>query len=364
MNYFDELTLNGQTYFKDDLVKLVKKRLEEPDISEFKKALYSFIGEWISDEETIAVSTSGTTGNPKTITFKKQQFINSALMTCGYFNLNSRTRGLLCLSPGYIAGKMMVVRAFVSGMDLVMLEPSDKPLLGSIGKIDFAAFVPLQVQNLVNDEISRKKFTTVKNVIIGGAPISPSLEKELESCTNVVYATFAMTETLSHISLRRLSGKTKSDRYFALQGVHFEQDERGCLVVYAPLVSDSPVITNDVIELYDSAHFKWLGRYDEVINSGGIKIHPEILENKLASVLGANRFFIASLPDDKLGQKVVMVIESRKRLNKKEIIKQIGSLLPKYEKPKEYYIIDDFIETPTGKIKKDETLKGAIRIKI
>jgi len=362
MNYFDELTLNGQTYFKDDLVKLVKKRLEESDISEFKKALYDFIDDWISDKETITVSTSGTTGNPKTITFKKQQFINSALMTCCYFNLSTGSRGLLCLSPGYIAGKMMVVRAFVSGMDLVTLEPSDKPLLGSIGKIDFAAFVPLQVQSLASDEISRKKFITIKNVIIGGAPISPSLEKEIESCTNAVYATFAMTETLSHIALRKLSGKAKSNRYFALQGVFFEQDERGCLIVNAPLVRDSPIITNDVIELYDSAHFKWLGRYDDVINSGGIKIHPEILENKLVSVMGTNRFFIASLPDNKLGQKTVLVIESRGEVNKQQIIKNIEGCLSKYERPKVYYKIDRFLETPNGKIKKQETLKQANKI--
>lgn len=362
MNYFDELTLNGQTYFKDDLAKLVKEKLAEPNISDFKNVLYSFIGDWISDKDRITVNTSGTTGAPKTITFRKQQFISSAQMTCSYFNLNSHTRALLCLSPGYIAGKMMVVRAFVSGMDLVTLEPSDKPLLGAVGKIDFAAFVPLQVQNLVRDEISRKKFTTIKNVIIGGAPISPSLEKELESCTNAVYATFAMTETLSHIALKRLSRKTKSDNYFALQGVHFEQDERGCLVVNAPLVSDSPVITNDVIELYDPAHFKWLGRYDNVINSGGIKIHPEILENKLLSAMGTNRFFIASLPDDKLGQKVVMVIESAKGVNKKETKKTVEAYLSKYERPKEYYRIDKFLETPTGKIKKQETLKQAQKI--
>lgn len=362
MNYFEELTLNGQTYFEDDLAKLVKEKLAEPNISDFKNALYSFIGDWISDKDRITVNTSGTTGAPKTITFRKQQFISSAQMTCSYFNLNSHTRALLCLSPGYIAGKMMVVRAFVSGMDLVTLEPSDKPMLGSIGRIDFAAFVPLQVQNLVGDEISRKKFTTIKNVIIGGAPISPSLEKELESCTNGVYATFAMTETLSHIALKRLSGKTKSDNYFALQGVHFEQDERGCLIVNAPLVSDSPVITNDVIALSDSAHFKWLGRYDNVINSGGVKIHPEIVENKLASVMSANRFFIASLPDDKLGQKVVMVIESVGEVNKQETKKRVEGYLSKYERPKEYYRIDKFLETPTGKIKKQETLKQAQKI--
>ncbi len=266
MNYFEEITLNGQGYFRDDLVRLVNKNINEPNISEFKKSLYSFIDEWISDKITITVNTSGTTGVPKTISFRKEQFINSALMTCNYFNLTERTKGLLCLSPGYIAGKMMIVRAFVSGMDLITLEPSDKPLLGIAGrKIDFAAFVPLQVQNLNGNEISKKRFQTIKNVIIGGAPISISLEQELENCTNAIYATFGMTETLSHIALRRLSGKSRSDKYFALQGVDFERDNRGCLIVNTPLVNDTPVITNDVIELYDSTHFKWLGRYDNII---------------------------------------------------------------------------------------------------
>jgi O-succinylbenzoic acid--CoA ligase len=361
MNYFDELTLNGQTYFRDDLVRLINKRIDEPEISDFKKSLYHFIDEWISDKETITVNTSGTTGAPKAITFRKEQFISSALMTCNYFNLTSIKRGLLCLSPDYIAGKMMVVRAFVSGMDLITLEPSDKPLLGITEKVDFAALVPLQVQNLMNDEISKKRFQTIKHVIIGGAPISPSLEKELESCTNAIYATFAMTETLSHIALRRLSGKSKSDKYFALQGVEFDKDARDCLVVHAPLVNDAPVITNDVVELYDSTHFKWLGRYDNVINSGGIKIHPEILEVKLASSI-KNRFFISSLPDEKLGQKIVIVIESEKELSKKEIETQLEKVLSKYEKPKAYFVIDKFLETPTGKVKKEETLKIATKI--
>ena len=359
MSYFDELTLNGQTYFKDDLVEVVKKRLNEDGISDFKKSLYNFIGDWISDKEAISVTTSGTTGAPKTIVFRKEQFIHSALMTCNYFNLSDTAKGLLCLSPEYIAGKMMIVRAFVSGMNLITIEPSDMPLLGIANKVDFAAFVPLQVQNLVGNEISRKRFETIRNVIIGGAPVSPSLEKELEGCANGVFATFAMTETLSHIALRRLSGKNRSDRYFALQGVEFEKDERGCLIVNAPLVNDVPVITNDVIELHDSTHFRWLGRYDHVINSGGIKIHPEILENKLASVIIGNRFFITSLPDEKLGQKVVVVIESIDNVNKNLIASQAKKVLSKYEMPKEYYQIEKFMETASGKVKKAETLEQA-----
>jgi len=361
MNYFDEITLNGQTYFRDDLVRLINKRIDENDISDFSKSLYLFINEWISDKETITVNTSGTTGAPKAITFWKEQFISSALMTCSYFNLTDTTKGLLCLSPDYIAGKMMVVRAFVSGMDLMTIEPSDKPLLGIVDNVDFAAFVPLQVQYLIGDEISKMRFQKIKNVIIGGAPISPSLEKELENCTNAIYATFAMTETLSHIALRRLSGKSKSDTYFALQGVAFDKDDRGCLIVNAPLLNYAPVITNDVVELFDSSHFKWLGRYDNVINSGGIKIHPEIVENKLSPFM-KNRFFITSLPDERLGRKVVMVIESGEDFHKQELMNQAEKVLSKYEKPKAYFAVDKFLETPTGKVKNEETLKIATGI--
>ena len=361
MNYFEELTLNGQTYYRDDLVRLLNKSMDEPNISDFKRSLYRFIDDWISDKGIITVNTSGTTGAPKAITFRKEQFISSALMTCNYFNLTDATSGLLCLSPDYIAGKMMIVRAFVSGMDLMTLEPTDKPLLGIIEKVDFAAFVPLQVQSLMDDEISKKRFQKIKHVIIGGAPISPLLEKELENCTNAIYATFAMTETLSHIALRRLSGKAKSDKYFALQGVDFEKDERGCLVVNAPLVNDSPIITNDVIELYDSTHFRWLGRYDNVINSGGIKIHPEILEKRLSPFM-KNRFFISSMPDERLGRKVVMVMEGGKDFPKQKVMDQVEKVLTKYEKPKAYFVVDKFLETPTGKVKKEETQKIATEI--
>lgn len=192
MSQFDEITLNGQTYYKDELVKLVNKKTSE-SLSDFKKSLYSFIGEWISDTETITVKTSGTTGISKQITFRKEQFINSARMTCSYFNLTKATKGLLCLSPDYIAGKMMIVRAFASGMDLITVEPSNKPLLGSIGKVDFAAFVPMQVQNIIDNELSRKKFQSIKNIIIGGAGIPMNLEKALVDFPNNIYSTFSMT---------------------------------------------------------------------------------------------------------------------------------------------------------------------------
>ena len=360
MSNYDEITLNGQTYYKDELVNLVKKKAGE-NLSDFKKSLYGFIGEWISDAETIIVKTSGTTGTPKDIVFRKEQFINSARMTCSYFGLTKISKGLLCLSPDYIAGKMMVVRAFVSGMDLITAEPSNKPLLGGIGKIDFAAFVPLQIQNINDDELSRKKFQSIKNVIIGGAGIPIRLEKELVDFPNNIYSTFSMTETLSHVALRRLNGKAMSESYFALPGVVFNKDERDCLVVNAPAVNDTPVVTNDVIELYDSAHFKWLGRYDHVINSAGIKIHPENLEHKLSSIFPGQRFFLAALPDEKLGQKVVMVIESSADFDLKNIQKRITGVLSKYEIPKEYYYINNFIETASGKVRKGETLKSATK---
>jgi len=283
-------------------------------------------------------------------------------MTCGYFGLNKDVNTLLCISTEFIGGKMMVVRAFVSGMNLITAEPNASPLEGINQRINFASMVPLQVQNSLQNEQTKGKFLSISNVIIGGAAVSPTLKNELAECTNNVYSTFAMTETLSHIALEKLSGNNKKDYYETFAGIIISSDERGCLTINAPMLNEKPVITNDVVEIIDYNHFKWLGRFDNVINSGGIKIHPEKIEKELAQVIHTNRFFITSLPDEKLGQKVVMVIECAENFNMEEIKKLAKKILSKYEIPKEYYRVDGFLETATGKVKKEDTLKIALKI--
>jgi len=361
MNYQESLTINGKVYSGDELLHLAENKLSSQKITEYEKHLYLFIKEWISTSDKIKVKTSGTTGTPKEIVFLKSQAIASAKMTCNYFGLNKNTNALMSLSPEYIGGKMMVVRAFVSGMNLILVEPNSTPLKGLEGEIDFASMVPLQVYNSLHDEENRKKFISIPNIIIGGAPVSPALEKMLADCSNNVYSTFAMTESLSHIALKKLSGKDKADYYETLPGIQISIDERSCLVINALMLNENPIVTNDVVEIINPTQFCWLGRYDNVINSGGIKIHPEIIENKLASTITQNRFFISSLPDEKLGRKVIMVIECAEEFDVREIIIQTEKILSKYEIPKEYFSVDKFIETATGKIKKEETLKKAIK---
>lgn len=362
MKYPEQLTLNGTTYTREELGTLVETKLSSTDIVEYEKSLYSFIKEWISSNDTIKVKTSGTTGEPKEISFLKSQAIASAQMTCNYFRLNKNTNALLSLSTEFIGGKMMVVRAFVSGMNLITVEPNSSPLVNLDMQIDFASMVPLQVHNCLQNIETKRKLLSIPNVIIGGAPVSPILENILVNCTNSIYSTFAMTETLSHIALKKLSGKDRQNYYETLSGVAISTDERGCLIVNAPTLNEKTIVTNDVVEIINPSHFRWLGRYDNVINSGGVKIHPEIIENKLASVILQNRFFISSLPNERLGQKVVMVIECGKGFDVSRIATEIEKILSKYEAPKEYYRVDKFIETATGKVKKEEILKIASKL--
>lgn len=360
MNAFDKLTLNGKSYWRDELIHLTEQKMKHDDSDEDEFAVHSFIHQWVLPSEFIEVKTSGSTGEPKVQVFRKDQFIASAKMTCDYFHLAEGMNMLHCLSANYIAGKMMVVRAFVSGANLVTIPPTGNPLEGINGKIDFTAMVPLQVQNAIADPASNKVFSNIRHVIVGGAAVSPKLAKALAAYSNNIYATFAMTETLSHIALKKLSGNNKADLYELMPGINITEDERGCMVVHAPYIREEPIRTNDIIVKADEGHFHWLGRFDNVINSGGVKIYPESIEAKLGHLFDRKRFFIASLPDENLGEKVVMVIEDGEPIDGAQLKPEMEKALDKYEVPKDYFAIPQFIETPNGKIQRQETLKAAL----
>jgi O-succinylbenzoic acid--CoA ligase len=353
---YDSLKLNGRNYSKGELLLLAKGMLQRKKLREHERLMFTFIVEWLTPQETIKLKTSGSTGTPKIIKVRKEQMVESAKMTCNYFHLTKDSNLLLCLSSDFIAGKMMIVRAFVSGANLVIAEPNSTPLKGLKRDIDFAAMVPLQVENALSNIGTRRKFQSITNVIIGGAALPHSLERSIVTCTNKVYSTFAMTETLSHIALRRLNGKKKNELFELLPGIKITKDERGCLVINAPKLNDSPIITNDIVDIFNKSHFRWLGRHDNVINSGGIKIYPEKLEEKLEDIIPHNRFFISSLPDKKLGEKVILIIEDTKAGEIKEIKKEVEKVLSKYEKPREYIMVQRFEETSTGKVRRKETL--------
>jgi O-succinylbenzoic acid--CoA ligase len=267
--------------------------------------------------------------------------VDSALATGDFFDLQPGNKALHCLPVKYVAGKMMLVRAMILGLDLEFVAPSSHPLDHNEIDFDFVAMVPLQAQNSIS------QLKKVKKLIIGGAAVNKTLEKQLLKLPTKVYETYGMTETITHIAARKLGEKT----FTVLPYVTVSYDDRNCLVIHAPRISPEVIITNDIVELVDENQFIFLGRMDNVINSGGIKLIPEQIEQKLAGKI-SQRFFIASKPDDELGEKVVLVIEGEKH----ELDNLIYESLDKYEKPKEIIFIPKFLDTATGKIMRKETL--------
>jgi len=303
-----------------------------------------FISEWLNGEEELILQTSGSTGKPKSISMKKEWMKNSAQLTENTFGLKKGDSALLCMSIKYVAGKMMVVRALELALDLKVVEPSSSPLKDIDDQIDFAAMVPLQLENSSND------LDKVKTLIVGGGQVSLQLIKKLQNISTQIYETYGMTETLTHVAIKPLNGPNKSDIFSALDGIHFEIDERDCLVINAPMLSPESIVTNDIIELINDISFRWLGRFDNVINSGGVKVIPEVVEAKLASFILDRRYFISGVPDKSLGEKVVLLVEG----NETELSFQH---LEKYERPKEIYFIPEFVETESGKVNRMGTFK-------
>ncbi len=308
------------------------------------KDIHTLTSEWMNDEKQMVFHTSGSTGSPKKIEVNKRNIKNSIELTRKSFGLEEGDTALLCLPVNYIAGKMMVIRSLDIGMNLIVSDPSSSPLRDVEEQIGFAAMVPLQLENSIED------LSKVKTLLIGGAKVDESLINRLQSVSTQIYETYGMTETLTHVAIKPLNGKDRAEVFQALEGVLFGQDERGCLVIYAPDLNPEPVITNDIVELFNACSFKWLGRYDRVINSGGIKIIPETVEEKLRSVISKRRFFVSGMKDNVLGEKVVLVVEG-------DQIDISFDHLDQYEKPKETIFAKDFAETHTGKVDRNKTME-------
>jgi o-succinylbenzoate synthase len=342
------LTLNGIPYSKALAGTLADTKLTDPTTSEWERDLYGFLLEWWDDSPTLSVHTSGSTGTPKKIIVEKEQMMQSAITTCSALKLHRRDKALLCLPVRYIAGKMMVVRALVAGLDLYAIAPDGHPLatIPNEWSFDFVAMVPLQVFNSLQNE--RTELNAIKNGIIGGAAIDPALEKEVVLLPNAWYSTYGMTETLSHIALRRLNGLKRTESYCPVQQVTVSLSTEKTLVIDAPSICSTTVVTNDIARILSDGSFEILGRKDNVINSGGIKLQPEQLEKKLAGVLN-DPFCITSLSDPKLGERAVLLIES-KQISQAAIMDKIALHLSIYEMPKQILPIDRLPLTPNGKI--------------
>jgi O-succinylbenzoic acid--CoA ligase len=303
-----------------------------------------FLLDWFDKRDFIEMQTSGTTGAPKLIRVEKQAMVNSALATGDFFDLLPGIKVLHCLPTQYVAGKMMLVRALILGWDMDLTAPASNPLQRNDTIYDFAAMVPLQALH------SLGKLDQVKKLILGGARVSHELSEKLEALPTQIFETYGMTETITHIAAKRVG----EEAFTLLPNVKISEDDRHCLVIDAYKICDEPVVTNDVVKIIDDNHFVWLGRYDNVINSGGIKLFPEQIEEKLSGSI-ERRFFIKGLPDDSLGEKLILVIEGAPY----DIDGSTFSKLGKYERPKDIIFVDKFAETESGKIIRDKSLQGA-----
>ncbi len=306
--------------------------------------LEAFLAEWHNGSPTVLVHTSGSTGEPKAMWVEKRRMEASARMTCDFLGLHEGDTALLCMSLDYIAGKMMVVRSLVRGLRLITVEPSGHPLAGVAGQLDFAAMVPMQVWNSLQVAEERERLMTIGNLIIGGGAIDDRLAHELAGFPNRVWSTYGMTETLSHIALRRLSGPGATEWYTPLPGVGLSLTADSCLVIDAPAVHDGRLVTNDIAEMAPDGRFKILGRKDNVICSGGLKIQAEEVERLLRAHL-REPFIITKRRDEKFGEVVVLLTESDVDAAR-DVCQRV---LPKYWQPRAYVHTDRIPLTETGK---------------
>ncbi|MBT8260653.1 MAG: AMP-binding protein [Bacteroidia bacterium] len=340
-----EFKLNDFHFDKDGLCEVAYSFIKEGDF--FEKEMGDFLLNWMDEHDYIYVETSGTTGKKKKIKLSKQAMVNSALATGKHFKLEPGDRALHCMPASFIAGKMMMVRAIVLGLKIDIVTPSSHPFEGTLKDYDFAALVPLQLQN------SLEYLDRVKTLIVGGAAVTRDLIDKVKYAPCEIFETFGMTETITHIATRPINNLNGNDLppFTAMEDVTISTDDRNCLVVTAHHLNDEKIVTNDVIKIHSENTFELIGRIDNVINTGGIKVFPERIERKLDSIIH-ERFFITDQRDDVLGYRVVLILESDS-----EVMENVDfSSLDKYQIPKAIFTVPKFAETASGKINRRKTL--------
>ena len=333
--------------------------------------LEEFLEEWHSPSPTVLLHTSGSTGRPKPFLMEKERMKASAHRTCDFLSLSPGDTALLCLPLEYIAGKMVVVRALERNMTLLTVTPSRNPLREIIERcetegvdplsveIAFAAMVPSQVLCSLNDDRERQLLQRIRHIIIGGGVVSRELSTSLERFPNSIWSTYGMTETASHIALRRLNGEHRSEWYEPFPSVSVSlypdsmvPDGCGLLVIDAPEVCGERLVTNDICELHpDGRRFRVLGRRDNVICSGGIKLQIEEIEDALSAVLSLP-FCITKCSDALYGEVAVLLVEHSEPNDDSlsQLLSSALAVLPRYSKPKKIFCCTTIPLTSTGKI--------------
>ncbi|MFA9392283.1 MAG: AMP-binding protein [Prolixibacteraceae bacterium] len=341
--------INGKILHEKD----IQQGLISENLSNWEQNIYKFISNWFDESDFILQQTSGSTGMPKEIRLKKSAMSTSALKTINFFNLKENDVVWLCLPIQYIAGKMMVVRAIVGQLNLLLTQPEGKPQLPD-QHIEFTAMVPLQLQKLIE---AGSNFESIQKLIVGGAAVDSNLIRKIQQLPTAVYATYGMTETCSHIALQKLNGPIADKQFKLLDGISISKNSKNCLMIKAPELLSESIETTDVVEIISDREFRIIGRVDHIINSGGLKISPENLENEISKIINRTCLILPE-NDDILGQRVVLVLEksSGKTWSEKNL-DQIKQAVGKHRTPKRVYFIDEFPLNQSMKIDRNKVLK-------
>ena len=343
------IRLNGTFYRSTQLDDFIHTAISKED-KIFYKEVVGFLQEWFDKSDVVWVHTSGSTGTPKQLQVKKEHMRNSARATCDFMKLKADDEILLCMPVKYIAGKMMLVRAAVANLSVWVVTPSGRPLKSFSKVVDFAAMVPLQIFNTLQVESEKIRLQRIKHLLIGGGSIDEAMATELLQFPHGVYSSYGMTETVSHIAIRELSGVEASEWYYPFPSVKLSQTDQGALIIDAPLVSDSQLITNDVIEFNSDGGFRILGRLDNIINTGGVKIQAEKVEQKIENLIDCP-YVVTSRRDAKLGEAVTLLIESN-LCDVSQLKEALKERLTSYELPKDIFLVETLPLTDTQKIKR------------
>ena len=361
--------LNNQLF---DYKSIKYKILDTPKnnyLTLFEQNTLQFIHQWLNGSNFFPIRTSGSTGPSKELLLSREQMQQSARLTGNFFSFQKGLKSLVCLNTSYVAGMMMLVRSMEYDMLMTVVEPSSDPLQNfpQDTSFDFAAFVPLQLETLLQNPKSVEILDRMRVILVGGAPLSPALTASLSHIKAPIFHTYGMTETASHIALRRINGEKPDDFYTTLPETKIGLDERGCLTIVSPVTKGLKIITNDLVDVIGKRTFRWLGRIDRVINSGGVKINLEEAEQKITEALKQKNkplvFFLYQVDDARLGQAPAIVIETELTKNTDIVFLQglfTESLHP-YEIPRSFYFIKNFLRTPTGKINYAESFKASVR---
>ncbi len=313
--------------------------------------------EWFDEKsDNIILTTSGTSAIPKTISLPKSSMVTSAKMTQSYFGYGGGDTALLGLPVKFIGGTMMLIRAITTGLDLVLVPPASRILRGLTGPIDFVPMTPHQLMTAVRQDSDKLQY--VGQILLGGAPVSRELQDIIPGLRPKIFIGFGMTETITHIAVRPLNGLKAKPYFEVLKGIGVSTDDKGCLVIDADHLADT-VFTKDIVDIIDERQFHWIGRYDNVINTGGIKVYPEIIEEKISQLLDVD-FFVAGMPHEDFGKQVCIFIEGKEESLTGNIINGVKEALNKYEMPRCVYYLDVLQRTPTGKVKRKKILSDIV----